>query len=78
MTQPKVSFRITTYWKRKRNEPGLTQMASRRLDLAQALKWITDELPDDAVDVSYDSETDTGSYVIRWSQVPDEVKDGLA
>ncbi len=77
MTQPKVSFRITTYWKRKRNEPGLTQMASRRLDLAQALKWVTDELPDESVDVSYDPETDTGSYVIRWKQVPDEVKNGL-
>lgn len=75
-TAPKVSFTVTTYWKRPRSEPGLTRVASKRLDLAQALAWIVRELPDEAVDAAYDEATDTGSYVIRWGQVPDEVKDG--
>lgn len=78
MSSPRVTFKVTTYWKRPRREPGLTSMSSRRLNLASALKWVTDELPDEAVDVAYDPQTDTGSYVIRWRLVPDEVKNGLA
>lgn len=73
----RISFRITTLYKRPRGEPGLTRLESQRLDLASALKWITDELPDEAVDTAYDEATDTGSYVIRWAMVPAEVKDGM-
>lgn len=44
-----TTFRITTYWKRPRGQPGITQLASRRLTPAEALQWVLDELPEDAV-----------------------------
>jgi hypothetical protein len=36
-----VSFRVTTYWKRRRNEAGLTQVTSQRLVVSEALDWVT-------------------------------------
>lgn len=84
----KVSFRVTTYWKRKRNEPGLTQMNSKRLNIGQALNWILAELPDEAYEVTYinsdgtdmpdddPSPADRVRLEVDWSKVPAEVRDG--
>jgi hypothetical protein len=74
MTAP-VTFRVTTYWKRKRNEPGLTQMASKRLTISQAIDWILAELPDEAWDVKNDDE-DGVTLTIDWAKVPNEIRLG--
>ena len=71
-----VDFRITTYWKRRRGEAGLTSMASRRLVLSETLDWILSELPDGAVTIEHD---ETGSNVairICWDLVPAEIRYG--
>jgi hypothetical protein len=67
-----VSFRVTTYWKRGRSEPGMTNMSSRRLCLDEALAWVLDELGDDAVTIE---PGETGKITIDWSKVPVEVRD---
>jgi hypothetical protein len=69
-----VTFRVTTYWKRGRNEPGLTSMASQRLVISQALDWVLNELPDDAVTVTGDGNGCT--VVIDWSRVPGAIRYG--
>lgn len=75
----KVSFRVTTYWKRRRGEPGLTQMASRRMDLGEALDWVLAELPAEAVNVeSGTGAADRVHIVIDWAMVPAEVRRGTA
>ena len=48
-TAVKTTFRVTTYWKRPRGQPGITQLASRRLTPAEALQWLLDAFPEDAV-----------------------------
>jgi hypothetical protein len=71
-----VEFRVTTYWERKRNEPGLTQVASQRIVLSEALDWVLSELPDDAITIEPD---DTGGNVIIricWDLVPAEIRYG--
>lgn len=74
----KVSFRITTYWKRPRGEAGLTRMSSKRLALGQALDWILAELPYEAVTVTPDTEGGNDAVTLRidWSQVPAGIRDG--
>lgn len=78
MSAVKVSFRITTYWKRKRGEPGLTNMSSRRLQLGEALNWVMQELPDEAITVDHDFEGDNDkvTIVIDWAKVPEEIRAG--
>jgi hypothetical protein len=81
-----TTFRVTTYWKRKRSEPGLTQLASKRLDLGQALTWIIDELPDEAYQVTYLNDkgkplpeglfSDKVRLDIDWGKVPFEIRNG--
>lgn len=80
-----VTFIITTYRKLARNETGLTQMKSRRLDLGQALEWLINELPEDATRVvmidaqgnELPEETLTSEYVrldINWLKVPESIR----
>lgn len=71
-----VSFRVSTYWKRRRNEPGMTRLDSRRLLLSQALDWVLNELPDEAVMIDHDRVTDIASIRIDWNLVPDEIRYG--
>lgn len=76
----KVSFKITTYWKRPRNEPGLTRLASKRMYIGNALTWILGELPDDSYEMHFAGEEADGSaekttIVIDWTKVPAEIKD---
>jgi hypothetical protein len=77
-TAPKVSFTVTTYWKRPRGQPGLTRMGSRRLTLSEALDWVLAELPADAVTLAHD--LDDGRNVVTvtidWGKVPMEARDG--
>lgn len=73
MTTP-VSFRVTTYYKRKRNEAGLTQLASTRITMGEALDWVIGELPDDAIRITHEGEE--VSLIINWSRVPDEIRTG--
>lgn len=75
MTAP-VTFRVTTYWKRKRGEGGLTQVASQRLMIGQALDWILGELPDEAWEVT--EVDDKVTLVIDWNKVPAEIRIGRA
>lgn len=70
-----VTFRITTYWRRKRGEPGLTQMDSKRLGLGLALDWILAELPDEAVTMDGDR-VHSVALTIDWDKVPPEIRDG--
>lgn len=75
-----VTFRVSTYWKRRRNEPGLTRMDSKRLTIGQALNWICDELPDGAWSVEHldgEGPQDRVVITIDWSQVPDEIQLGV-
>lgn len=84
MSTVPTTFRVTTYWKRKRNEAGMTQKGSKRLTIGQALNWICDELPDEAWDVEHlDTEhpdaaegRDRVRITIDWSKVPDEIQLG--
>lgn len=71
-----TEFRITTYWKRRRNEPGLTQMASRRLCVSEVLDWVLAELPDEALTIEPDEAG--GNVVIRicWDLVPPGIRYG--
>ena len=72
----KVSFAVTTYFKRPRGESGLTRVASLRLSLGDAVDWILSELPDEAITVNHDLNTDLAHIVIDWSKVPDEIRYG--
>lgn len=80
-----VTFVVTTYWKLAKGETGATQMKSRRLDVGQALNWLLNEMPDDAIRiVMLDSqgnelpeETLTSEYVrldIDWTKVPESIR----
>lgn len=71
---PKVSFRVTIYWRRKRGEPGLTNMQSRRLNLEQALNLIVDQIPDEALAIR--NEGGKTVVVINWAKVPEEIANG--
>jgi hypothetical protein len=74
---PKVSFRVSTYYKLPRGQAGITHLDSQRLNLGEALDWIAAELPEDAVTIT--PETDEGdkvTIVIDWAKVPDEIRAG--
>jgi hypothetical protein len=73
---PKVSFRVTTYYKRQRGDTGLTQVSSRRLDAEDALNWVLCEIPPEAITHSRDGDVD--SLTIDWSKVPDEIREGTS
>lgn len=73
-----VSFRISTYWKRKRNEAGLTRMDSQRLLLSQALEWVLCELPEEALTIDHDLTTGVDTIRIAWALVPDEIRRGTS
>lgn len=79
----KVSFRITTHWKRPRSEPGLTRLDSQRMDIGRALGWVLSALPEDSYEMRFEGQEADGSaakttVVIDWAKVPAEVKDGLS
>lgn len=71
-----VEFRVTTYWKRKRGEPGLTQMASQRLSVGEALDWVLAVLPDEAATVEPDETGQNVTIRICWDLVPPEIRTG--
>ena len=71
-----VEFRVTTYWKRHRNEPGLTKMDSQRLVLSEALDWVLAELPDEAVAIYHDGTGSNVTIKISWDMVPGEIRYG--
>ena len=47
----RVSFKVTTCFKRPRNEGGPTRVHSQPVDAGRALGWILAELPDDAYEM---------------------------
>jgi hypothetical protein len=55
------TFRITTYYKLPRGEPGIRQLGSKRLNVLQALDWVLNGLPEDALTVEYPE----GEIVVR-------------
>lgn len=74
-----ITFKVVTYRKLAKDETGLTQIASNRVDLATALNWILDELPDDAWNVEHtDDSGDPGwdkvTLTLDWSKVPDSIR----
>jgi len=71
-----VTFRITTYYKRKRNEAGLTQLASTRINMGQALDWLIAELPADAIRIGYSENREEVTFTINWSKVPAQIRTG--
>jgi hypothetical protein len=72
----RVTFQVTTYWKRPKGETGLTRAGSVRLSAGDALGWVLAELPGEAVTVDHDLNTDVATLVIDWSKVPYEIRDG--
>lgn len=74
----KVTFQVTTYFKRPKGESGLTRAGSVRLAAGDALGWILAELPEEAVAVEHNTASDIATIVIDWSQVPAEIRDGRA
>lgn len=73
----KISFRVTTYYKLERGETGITQLASNRLSLGDAVDWILAELPEDVVKITPEtSEGDSVTIAIDWAKVPDEIRAG--
>jgi hypothetical protein len=70
-----VTFRLTTYWKRGRDEHGITRFSTRRIDLHDALGLILGQLPDDAMTVELnEGSSDVTTIVIDWARVPDEIR----
>ena len=69
-----VSFRITTYTKLARGETGLTQMNSARICASEAIDWVLNELPEEAVTVSHDETGEVATTVIDWSKVPEFIR----
>lgn len=78
----KVSFKITTYFKRPRSEGGRTATESHRLDIGAAIGWLLAELPDGSHQMTHEGKDGTGAakttIVIDWTKVPAEIKDGLS
>jgi hypothetical protein len=73
----KVSFRVTTYFKRPRGEAGITQLNSCRLSLGDALNMVLNEIPGEAITIDHDGFTgDIVTIVIDWPKVPDEIRYG--
>ena len=70
-----VTFRVSTYWKRKRGEPGLTRMDSKRIVASEVIDWVLNEFPDSAVSVT-SSGPDRTVITIDWTQVPAEIRYG--
>ena len=77
MTAAATTFRITTYYKRKRGEPGMTQIGSTRIVASQALDWVLRELPDEAIDIQFPAD-DRTVISIDWARVPAEIREGVA
>lgn len=71
-----VTYRISTYYKRPRSQPGLTSAASTRISLMEAIDWLVSDLPDEAITWSWEGESpdDKLTFVIDWSKVPDAVR----
>ena len=73
-----VTFQVTTYTKLAKDETGMTQMGTVRVDAAAALHWILCELPDEAWNVTRQSvlgsEWDKVLLTIDWSKVPDSIR----
>ena len=74
-----VTYKVSTYYKRPRNQPGITTAASRRLTAGEALNWIMDDLPGDAWTVTHDkpegADDDIVTLVIDWNKVPASIAD---
>lgn len=65
---PQTTYRVTTYWKRKRSEPGLRQMGSQRLAPAQALDWVLQDFPIDSWEVEH-LDGNKVQITIDWDKV---------
>jgi hypothetical protein len=74
----KVSFQVTTYYKRPRSEPGLTRVDSVRLSIGAALMWALRELPVEAWNAEFDKDANRSVITIDWAKVPAEIQDGLS
>jgi hypothetical protein len=70
------TFRLSSYWKLPRGTTGLTRMDSKRLCASEALEWVLDGLPEDAVtvDENTDANGDVTTIRIDWSKVPAEIR----
>ena len=70
-----VTFRVFTYFRLAKGETGLTQMSTQRVPASLALDWVLNELPEDAVTISYSGDEDeVSTTVIDWSKVPDSIR----
>jgi hypothetical protein len=71
-----VTFRVSTYYKRGRNEHGVTSLDSNRICLSDALGWVLADLPEEAVslDPNTDENGDVTTLRIDWSKVPGEIR----
>jgi len=52
-----LSYRITSYWQRKRGSTGLTQCTSKRLNAIDVLNWVLHDLPEEAIGIGEEDET---------------------
>lgn len=66
-----VSFRVSTYWKLRKDQHGITHADSRRLSLAEALRVLLDQLTEEECTLASDGAVST--ITIRWDKVPQEV-----
>lgn len=71
-----VSFRLATYWKRARNQHGLTRLETRRLSVSDVLDEVLGHLEDDAVQLASNGPVTT--ITIDWSKVPPEIRNPFA
>jgi hypothetical protein len=71
-----VTFRVTTYRKLPRNEPGLTSWSSHRLCASEVLDLVLNQLPEDAltIDENTDANGDVTTLRINWAKVPAEIR----
>jgi hypothetical protein len=68
-------FRITSRHQLFRGAHGITRAESAALSAVQALQWILNELPEEAVSTQYDPKTQTSVITVRWNDVPLSIRD---
>jgi hypothetical protein len=73
-----TTYRVQAYYKLARDEHGMTQVSSLRLDAASAIGFILADLPDDAWSVEHKDSGEPGwdivTAVIDWSKVPEHLR----
>lgn len=71
-----VSFRLSTYWKLRKDQYGATHVDTRRVCLSEVLDLLLQQLGDD--ECTLENNGSVSTIVIDWSKVPEEIRNPFA